>query len=163
MGVAAAVYQSGKNQADRQEWMALMAWASAERLSALWDEATSGLNAVPGYSVLRPAEGGLVMTRGRVGGTGAPFNMGEMTVTRCSVRLEDGTVGHAYQAGRDKAKAERAAVIDALMQTEGFADQIDAGIVAPLRAARAETDAGRAAKIAPTKVNFFTMVRGDSK
>ena len=32
------------------------------------------------------------MVRGRVGGTGAPFNLGEMSVTRCSVRLADGSL-----------------------------------------------------------------------
>ena len=56
------------------------------------------------------------MARGRPGGDGAPFNLGEMTVTRCTVRLEDGTVGHAYVAGRDMRQAELAAVLDAVLQ-----------------------------------------------
>lgn len=157
MGIAEAVYKSGKTLIDRQEWMALLSWVSADRLDTLWGKVAEA----PSYSVLRPSEGGLVMTRGRVGGSGAPFNLGEMTVTRCSVRLEDGTIGHAYQSGRDKAKAERSAVIDAMLQTEAHAAAVDAAIIAPLRTARMQADCARAAKIAPTKVNFFTMVRGE--
>lgn len=162
MDVAAEVFRSGKTLEDRKEWMGLLAWASSERLERLWQAMNPGTYPFPDYALVRPAEGGLVMTRGRVGGTGAPFNLGEMTVTRCSIRLADGTVGHAYQAGRDKPKAERSAFIDALLQSEEHAALIDAAIVAPLRDAREAADTGRAAKIAPTKVNFFTMVRGET-
>ncbi len=71
---------------------------------------------LPDYTVLRGPESGLVMVRGRAGGGGAPFNLGEMTVTRCTVRTESGLVGHAYIAGRDERRAELAALADALMQ-----------------------------------------------
>ncbi len=74
---------------------------------------------------MRGPEGGLVMVRGRAGGGGAPFNLGEMTVTRCTVRLGSGLVGHAYVAGREPRRAELAALVDALMQDPERAD--DAG------------------------------------
>ena len=95
----------------RKEWMSELAKAPAARLAALMAD-------LPAHSVLRPPEVGAVMLRGRIGGTGQPFNLGEMTVTRTSVRLGDGTVGHAWVQGRDKAHATRAAVVDALMQTD---------------------------------------------
>ncbi len=100
------------------------------------------------------------MVRGRASGTGAPFNLGEMTVTRCALRLDCGTVGHAYIQGRNKADAEAAAITDALMQTEQ-ANAVREHVLNPLEQARCAAKASRAAKAAATKVDFFTLVRGD--
>jgi alpha-D-ribose 1-methylphosphonate 5-triphosphate synthase subunit PhnG len=102
------------------------------------------------------------MVRGRTGGTGAPFNLGEMTVTRCSIRLPCGTVGHAWVQGRDKDHARRAALGDALMQTAEAA-RLQADILTPLADEAAEARATRAAKAAATKVEFFTLVRGEDQ
>ncbi len=123
----------------------------AERMSAL---------AVPLYEELRPAENGLVMLRGRIGGDGAPFNLGEATVTRAAVRLVSGEVGFAYVLGRDAGKAKLIAICDAMIQSPARVHVFDT-VVAPLErvmiAQRQQTDAETAA----TKVNFFTLVRGE--
>jgi alpha-D-ribose 1-methylphosphonate 5-triphosphate synthase subunit PhnG len=141
---------------DRKVWMGLLARAPAEVLDGLW----RGLGLVPAYRWLRAPEVGGVMVQGRAGGTGAPFNLGEMTVTRCALALEGGTVGHAYVQGRDKRQAEQAALVDALMQGPE-AGRVRAAVLEPL-AAEMEARAGlRAAKAAATKVEFFTLVRGD--
>ncbi len=100
------------------------------------------------------------MVRGRMGGSGAPFNLGEMTVTRCALTLADGTVGHAYVQGRSKPKAEIAAKVDALMQTEAAQDLRQA-VLDPLQQVQQAQKKARAAKAAATKVEFFTMVRGE--
>ena len=102
------------------------------------------------------------MVQGRVGGTGAPFNLGEMTVTRCSVRVEGAYVGHAYVQGRDKDHATRAAVVDALMQSDQ-AGAMRATVLDPLTAEAAARRTLRAEKAAATKVDFFTMVRGEDQ
>jgi alpha-D-ribose 1-methylphosphonate 5-triphosphate synthase subunit PhnG len=83
-------------------------------------------------------------------------------VTRCSVRLTCGTVGHAWVQGRDKDHARRAALGDALMQTVG-ATQMQTTVLAPLAAEAAAATANRAAKAAATKVEFFTLVRGEDQ
>jgi alpha-D-ribose 1-methylphosphonate 5-triphosphate synthase subunit PhnG len=140
---------------DRKGWMSVLAKASPARLSVL-------MPVLPAFDVVRQAEVGSVMVQGRVGGTGAAFNLGEMTVTRCSVRLAGGTVGHAYVQGRDKGHAIRAAVVDALMQTDA-ADQLSKAILAPLAAEALTARMERAGKSAATKVDFFTMVRGEDK
>jgi alpha-D-ribose 1-methylphosphonate 5-triphosphate synthase subunit PhnG len=101
------------------------------------------------------------MIRGRTGATGAPFNLGEMTVTRCAVRLEDGTVGHAYVSGRDPDKARTAALLDALLLRGQDAGRIDALVLTPLEQAELERRQSQAAKSAATKVEFFTMVRSE--
>lgn len=142
--------------AARQAWMGLLAKAPADELSALW----AAFGAVPDHRVLRAPEIGGVMVRGRAGAIGAAFNLGEMTVTRCSIALEDGTVGHAYVQGRNKSKATQAALVDALMQTPEAAAVAQA-VLAPLRKAAEDRKATRAAKAAATKVDFFTMVRGE--
>jgi len=145
----------------RRRWMGVLAKAAPEEVAAVW----SRLGPAPDYTLLRRPETGLVMVRGRVGGDGAPFNLGEMTVTRCSVRLGAGPVGHAWVghawvAGRRPDHAERAAVLDALMQ-----DPARRPAVAPeidrLEALQAERRAVAAREAAATRVDFFTMVRGE--
>jgi alpha-D-ribose 1-methylphosphonate 5-triphosphate synthase subunit PhnG len=137
--------------------MSVLALASTEELEAAWRR----LPAPPGHRVLRPAEVGLVMVRARAGGTGTRFNLGEMTVTRCSVELPDGTVGHAYVGGRRRRHAELAAVLDALLQDPRRRPELEVDIVAPLARAQAERRRAVVARSAPTRVDFFTMVRGD--
>lgn len=113
------------------------------------------------FHVLRPAEQGLVMVRARAGGTGQQYNTGEMTATRCSVRAESGSVGHGYVAGRNRRHAEIAAKLDALMQdadpvaVDTLIDRLEAEINDAARA--------RQQKSAPTRVEFFTLVRGENE
>jgi alpha-D-ribose 1-methylphosphonate 5-triphosphate synthase subunit PhnG len=114
----------------------------------------------PPHSLLRAPEIGGVMVRGRAGAVGAAFNLGEMTVTRASVKLADGSVGHGYVQGRNKDHAVQAALVDALMQTDTAAD-IEGGMLKPLRDEMRARQTDRAAKAAATKVDFFTMVRGE--
>jgi alpha-D-ribose 1-methylphosphonate 5-triphosphate synthase subunit PhnG len=139
----------------RKGWLSILAKAPSMRLAALLPE-------LPAHEMLRAPEVGAVMVQGRAGGTGAPFNLGEMTVTRCSIRLAGGTVGHAWVQGRDKAHAQRAAVADALLQTDAAA-KIDAQVIQPLHAEAEAARRSRAAKAAATKVEFFTMVRGEDQ
>ena len=58
------------------------------------------------------------------------------------------------------AKAEAIAVIDALWQRDAAA--VDAAIIEPLRALAASADQQRRDESAATRVDFFTMVRGDN-
>ena len=115
----------------------------------------------PGLVLLRQAEIGLVMARGRAGGTGQRFNLGEITVTRCAVRSADGHVGHGYVAGRDKRKAELVASFDALLQAPERRAALLARVVEPLAAVQASQRASQARKAAATRVDFFTLVRGE--
>jgi alpha-D-ribose 1-methylphosphonate 5-triphosphate synthase subunit PhnG len=139
----------------RKEWISTLAKSPPAALQRLIAD-------LPDHDLLRAAEVGAVMVRGRIGGTGAPFNLGEMTVTRCSIRLANGTIGHAWVQGRDKDHARRAAVVDALMQTEA-AGRIAQQVIAPLAQALQQKRAARAEKAAGTKVDFFTMVRGEDQ
>lgn len=143
------------DQISRQCWMGLMARAKPQALAALLPE-------MPPHKMLRAPEVGSVMIRGRAGATGAPFNLGEMTVTRCVLQLPSGEVGHANVAGRDKAHATRAALVDALMQTAAAA-ATQSMVLTPLANDEAARKQARAAKAAATKVDFFTLVRGEDQ
>lgn len=141
-------------QAPRQRWLAVLAKADPRELGAAWDS----LSPQPGYRVLRAPEIGMVMVRGRMGGTGDAFNVGEMTVTRAAVRLDVGATGVGYVAGRDRRHAEIAAVVDAMMQSSEL-QSVARQIVQPLEAAQQRRRETAARKAAATKVDFFTMVR----
>lgn len=117
--------------------------------------------ALPAHEDLRAPENGLVMVRGRIGGDGAPFNLGEATVSRAAVRLSSGEVGFGYVLGRDNDKARMIAVCDALVQSHDYAEAIEAEVVAPLRAAMTARRDQIAAEAAATRVDFYTMVRGE--
>jgi alpha-D-ribose 1-methylphosphonate 5-triphosphate synthase subunit PhnG len=133
-----------------------LAAADADALSAAWANWADK----PEFKPVRGPETGLVMVRGRAGGGGAPFNLGEASVSRATVRLETGEIGHGYCLGRDLDKARLIAIFDALFQRDP--SSVETQILAPLRAGATAADLKRKQQTAATKVNFFTMVRGDN-
>jgi alpha-D-ribose 1-methylphosphonate 5-triphosphate synthase subunit PhnG len=140
----------------RKAAMTVLAHCDATEIAARLD----GI-ALPAYEDLREPEAGLVMVRGRVGGDGAPFNLGEATVARAAVRLSSGEVGFGYTLGRDRRKAQLIALCDALIQTADHAALLERAVLAPLRAAIAAERNRKAAETAATRVDFYTLVRGE--
>lgn len=145
--------------AARAAWMRVLALAQPHALG----RACAGLGQLPDHRWLRKPETGMVMVRARSGGNGGRFNLGEMTITRCAVTLDAGTIGVAYVQGRDTAHAERAAVLDALLQLPGWHDRVQAEVIAPLARAYDERLAAQAQRAASTRVEFFTMARGEDQ
>lgn len=141
----------------RRRWMSVLALASTAELEAGW----RAVPTPPRHRMLRWPETGLAMVRGRAGGTGTRFNLGEVTVTRCAVQLEAGAVGVAYVRGRDRRHAELAALLDALLQDPARQEALHRTIVAPLAAAQEARRRATAERVAPSRVEFFTMVRGE--
>ena len=144
-------------QAARQASMATLAQASGEELKAFWQEWSDK----PDFEILRGPETGLVMLRGRIGGGGAPFNLGETTVTRATVKLASGTVGHAHVLGTGRKKAWYAAVFDALWQESPTRSFIETELLSPVEKRLAEEKDRKTKETAATRVDFFTMVRGE--
>lgn len=144
------------DEADRQSAMRILALAPTGALQ----EAVRDFPK-PDYERLRGPETGLVMLRGRTGGGGEAFNLGESTVTRCSVRLSTGEVGHAYVLGRNGGHAECAAWLDGMWQNPETRATVEDKVLAPLAEAIAAQERAVASKSARTKVEFFTMVRGE--
>lgn len=146
-----------ERQMARQKRMSILAHAQAKELYALWQD----MEIDPECELIRGPETGLMALRGRIGGGGAPFNFGEATVTRATIRLANGTIGHSIMLGRNKAKAKLAAVIDALAEDVQLAEKIETTILAPLSRNRADRERAEQEQAAATKVNFFAMVRGE--
>lgn len=154
--------------AARAAWLRLLATAPTEALDGAYQRLAQA-QALPAYRLLRKPESGMAMVRGRAGGTGAQFNLGEITVTRCAVLLEDGAgdgaadagAGVAYVQGRSVRHAEQAAVLDALLQRPAWHQRVQDLVLAPLADAHARRAAHAAATAAQTRVEFFTMVRGE--
>ena len=144
----------------RQIWMSVLARASAAELHLHLQDAPQ----LPDFRTLRGPEAGLVMVRGRAGGGGAAFNLGEMSVTRCTVRDAEGRIGHAYVSGRDAAQAELAARIDAALQNPDRHDALQDAVIAPLAEAQSAARQLIQRKAAATRVQFYTLatMRSDS-
>ena len=149
---------TGENskQAQRKAAMTVLADSEAAEIAA-----RLGAIALPGYEDLREPENGLVMVRGRIGGDGAPFNLGEATVSRAAVRLSTGELGFGYALGRDREKARMIALCDALVQSGEFADALEVNVLSPLRASMTSEQDRKAAETAATRVDFYTLVRGE--
>ncbi len=149
-------------QLERQAWMATLAKAALGTL----EQHVGQLEGIPNYSFLRSPEIGLVMVRGRAGGNGQAFNLGEMPIARCAVQLapspeREAITGFSYVAGRSRRHAELAALCDALLQHPDWHDRVQAEVVRPLREQRDRQKGIRDRQTAATKVNFFTMLRGE--
>ena len=143
-------------QAQRKAVMAVLAHSEPSEISV-----RLAAIALPDHENLREPENGLVMVRGRVGGDGAAFNLGEATVSRAAVRLSSGEVGFGYTLGRDGEKARMIALCDAMVQSDQFAGLVETRVIAPLRAAISVKQNRRAAEAAATRVDFYTLVRGE--
>ena len=141
----------------RKSWMSLLATSNQSDLLNLWEQKKIKVN----YVWLRTPEIGSIMAQGRMGVTGDKFNIGEVTITRCSLKLNCGTIGHSYVQGRSKKKAEISALCDALMQTK-MSKEINKNIIIPLEKIKKDNKDKILSKAEATKVDFFTLVRGES-
>ena len=150
------MFQSVDNArfSDRQSWIKILSRAPERML-----ESALALVPAQSHSWLRRPETGLFMVQGRVGGTGNRFNLGEMTVTRCALRLSCGTAGVAYIQGRSHRCAEMAALADALLQTDQYRPLIETALLEPVNSYLIEKAKDRAHKAQSTRVDFFTVAR----
>lgn len=144
------------SSSERAGWLSLLAKAPADILAV----AAAQYGELPEFLWLRRPETGLAMVRARAGGTGAQFNLGEMSITRCALRLHSGQTGIAYVGGRDKRHAELAAVFDALMQSETRLRVMDI-VLTPIETELARRKAQAYAQAQATRVEFMTMTRGE--
>lgn len=143
---------------ERRDWMELLARAPAAMLES-WMRGTGESGALPGRIWLRKPETGLAMLRARAGGAGERFNLGEVTLTRCTLRIETGEVGVAYVRGRSHRKAEAAALADALLQSERWHETVRRRLIEPVRAHLEIQTARERHKAQATRVEFLTLAR----
>ncbi|WP_440028147.1 phosphonate C-P lyase system protein PhnG [Chromobacterium amazonense] len=139
----------------RQRWLSALANSPLPRLQGLLAPALPA-----DVRWLRRAETGLMMLQGRSGGAGARFNLGEISVSRASCQIGQ-HVGHGWVRGGDGRHAELIAQADALLQDPARHGELMASWIAPLERELTERRAKRSREAAASKVEFFTMVRGE--
>ena len=144
--------------ATRQHWMSVLAHSQPAELAAR----LKALNITADYEAIRAAQTRLLQIEAPMGRTAERFLAGDATLTRAAVRLTDGTLGYSWVLGRDKQHAERCALIDAVMQQSRYFQNLSETLIAPLDADRMARIAARQAEVNASRVDFFTMVRGDN-
>src|SRR5258706_5804522 len=149
--------KSATGSDERRAVMGVLARSTCEELS----EGLAALARAPGFEVIRAPEVGAVMLRGRIGGDGAPFNIGEATVTRCAVKSSTGEMGSSYVLGRHPEKARLAAIIDAIWQRPEMRRDVEELVIKPIRTRLEVAARDRAAQTAATRVELFTVVLGE--
>ncbi len=159
--MAKAVAQASTDETEmrnrRREAMSVLACASAAEI----ESGIAGVDGIPSHQDIRLPENGLVMLRGRIGGDGAPFNLGEAAVSRAAVKLSTGEAGIGYVLGRDQAKAKLIALCDALVQSNDHREAVERAVLAPIRRRLQAERELQERQTAATKVEFFTLVRGE--
>lgn len=145
------------NIEQRQHWMSVLARAPSQALENYW----AGFEPKPEITHLRAPEVGMVMVQARSGGTGDVFNMGEATMSRCTVRLNEHQTGFGYVKGRSKRHAELAAIFDALLQDTEYHRELMENLIQVQLQNWCNAREEHSCEVAATQVNFFTLVRGE--
>lgn len=145
------------NNTTRQQWMATLAMANTDELLLC----SKTLVRKETFEDIRSAEVGLAQVRGRMGGTGSAFNLGDMSISRCVLRSSEGIYGYSYVSGRSKIHAQRAAELDAMLQSVNHHDEVMKVVIQTLLDEQQFKDRNRREKTESTRVNFFTLVRGE--
>ncbi|WP_245503962.1 phosphonate C-P lyase system protein PhnG [Rhizobium laguerreae] len=147
----------GNAEYDRAAWMTLLAEAPVQELEAHW-----GQVAHPTFAWIRRPESGSAMVRGRASGTGMQFNLGDVTVTKCTLQLRTGEIGVSYVMGRNKRHAALAALFDAMLQNEGKSGEpATQAFIAALDQSRTRRHQAIVAETKTSKVDFTMLARGD--
>lgn len=141
----------------RRQLLSVLAKSTLDAIQTRWHP----LSIKPEYRFLKKPEIGMVMVRAQADEAGQKFNMGEMTMTRCVIQLANNELGFGHCSGRDKTKAELIAVIDACFQLEEYQAIISENLLQALEALLVDQYQQQSAQVAASKVNFFTMVRGE--
>jgi alpha-D-ribose 1-methylphosphonate 5-triphosphate synthase subunit PhnG len=160
--------QSAQNSGEpsvvlRQTSQRIIANSLLSDIEAVWGQTELPEPGADDVVLLRAPETGLMMVRAQAGGDGQSFNLGEMTVTRCSLTLHSDFVGHGYVAGRSRRHAVFCALGDALAQSAVQAGALQDDVLLPLARELDARQKADAEKAAATRVDFFTLVRGEDE
>jgi alpha-D-ribose 1-methylphosphonate 5-triphosphate synthase subunit PhnG len=151
--------ENGSSHDERIGLMRICAYAHDAELERAVDEFGAGLQ----IDEIRAPQTGLVMLKGRIGGTGSAFNAGEATVTRAVISIRGCATGYSWMLGRSAKRARLAAIVDALGQNSANLVTLNRVLVEPVSRRLAQAAALNAEQVAATRVDFFTLVRGEDE
>lgn len=141
----------------RQQLLSVLAKSSLKDIQQHWEHSLHDFE----YSPLRAPQTGMVMAVARAEGSGEPFNLGEVSVTRCAIKLTTGQTGIGYVMGSSKEHSLHVALLDALAQVDDQYEDIKLKLIQPLQQKIEQRNQQQQQKTAATKVDFLTMVRGE--
>lgn len=145
------------NVEQRQNLLSTLAKSSLKDIQSYWPHSPNDYQ----FNTIRPPQTGMVMAVARTETTGEPFNLGEVSVTRCALRLESGETGFGYSMGSDTEQVLHIALIDALAQVDDNFDTLSAEVINPLKQKIADRQKRQKALTDTTKVDFLTITRGE--
>lgn len=149
--------QSNSNTVEqRQEWISLL--GSADPVWLEKQNTCLNLDLEPVF-IVKP-ETGMIMMQARQDGSGPRFNLGEVTVSRCILKLGT-TMGYSMVMGSNLRHAQLAALFDALLQKPEQGLNLQNNLVPKLRQIRDQKRREYKEDIETSKVEFFTLKRGE--
>jgi alpha-D-ribose 1-methylphosphonate 5-triphosphate synthase subunit PhnG len=142
---------------DRQRWMALLGGASVKDLETEKEKLRPDID----WEFILKPEVGLLMVQSKADGSHPGFNLGEMSVTKCVLQVQGQYLGYAVILGSDLVHAELAALFDGLLQHPDFRDDLKNSLISNLALKQKEKDRALEKETADTRVEFFTLKRGE--
>ena len=142
-------------QEARRDWLAILVRVPANEVIAASNEFDFSV------VILKGPEVGLLMTNGRIHSTGRPFHLGEVSLTKCVLKDDQGLLGYGHIIGRNKQQAKAIALFDLALQRINSAEPALIRLNA-WKEEVAEIEAMESEAVEKTRVDFFTMVRGEA-
>jgi len=141
----------------RQEWIALLAKADPFLLKKAEKQLGKGIE----YAYITKPETGMIMVRARADNKKSGFCLGEISVTKCILKIEKKIMGYAMVMGSDHDHAKNAALFDGLLQIPEYSSKLMQTLIPELKKISRNEKKKQAKQNQDTKVEFFTMKRGE--
>lgn len=141
----------------RSEWMTVLALSHPSDI----EERLEGVGPLPQFSFVRRPHHASVALRARSSRTGVLFEPGEMTMTRCIIKIDPDVFGYAYVGGRNLRHAALAALLDAVLQRGGDQQMLVQTLISELKSLidRRQEQVRRQAQA--SAVDFSVQMQGE--
>ena len=146
-----------ENRKERQNWIRILSGADTSRLILEYKKLAIS---VPHTTISGP-ETGLIMVQARADGSGPRFNLGEMSVSKCLLKVDDRYLGYGMVMGSEPEHARLAALFDGLLQHPDFSSQLKRDLIQKLEQEQKEAEKKMTQETGKSRVEFFTMKRGE--
>ena len=103
----------------------------------------------------------MIMVRAKADGSKKRFNLGEVIVSRCVLEVNQKYLGVSWVLGSNLKHVELAALFDGLMQDPEYHGKLNLSLLQALKEKQKKKDDIIVKDAADTKVEFFTLKRGE--
>ncbi|MFH2093346.1 MAG: phosphonate C-P lyase system protein PhnG [Pseudomonadota bacterium] len=142
---------------NREDWIGLLGSADPADL----ESALEKLNHSIEFTHIVKPETGMLMVQAKADGSNSRFNLGEITVSKCILEINGQYMGAGWTMGSNLRHAELAALFDGLFQDPLLQETLNQTLIPLLKDKQLAKDERRLKDAADTKVEFFTLKRGE--